>query len=85
MKAVEVLPLATVVCKDSGGSVINTDSCERNGVSAIVDTLRKALQITLDEYYFGLFQACENMMFLAYTILFLTLGDVGLHGWVPPM
>ena len=46
----------------------------------MVDTLIKALQITLDEYYFVLFQACVNMMFMAYTILFLTLGDVGLHG-----
>ena len=46
----------------------------------VVETLNKALQISLDEYYFVLFQAFENMMSLAYTLRFLALGDVGLHG-----
>ena len=39
----------------------------------MVDT--QALQITLDEYYFILFQDCVNMMFMAYSILLLTLGE----------
>ena len=56
------------------------DVCKGSGSSALGDCLRKVLQITLDEYYSGLIQACENMMFLTYTILFLALGDVGLHG-----
>ena len=47
--------------------------------------LRKALQISLDEYYFCFIQACENMVFMSYTILFLALRDAGLHGSVPPM
>ena len=50
----------------------------------MVDTLSKVLHITLDEYFFVLFQACENMIFMGYTILFLTLLDVGLYGWVQP-
>ena len=55
----------TVVCKDSGGSALSTDSCEGSGGSALVDTLIKVIQITLDEYYFVLFQDCENMLFIA--------------------
>ena len=70
----------TVVCKDSGGSVLNTDSCEGSGGSALVDTLIKPLLITMDESYFVLFQDHENMMFMGYTMLFLTVGDVRLHG-----
>ena len=57
-----------------------TETCEGRGGSTLVDNLRKALQITLDEYYFDLFQDCVNMMFMAYSILFLALGEVGLHG-----
>ena len=30
----------------------------------MVDTLRKVLQVTLDWYYFVLFQDCENMLFM---------------------
>ena len=33
-----------------------------NKVLPLVDTLRKTLQITLDVYYFYIFQSCENMV-----------------------
>ena len=61
----------TVVWKYSGGSA---DSCEGSGGSALVDTLIKVLQITLDWYYFVIFQDCENMLFIAYSTLFSCFG-----------
>ena len=33
-------------------------------VLPLVDTLRKALQITLDVYYFYIIQRCENMVLI---------------------
>ena len=51
-----------------------TDTCEGSGGSVLVDTLIKVLQITLDWYYFVLFQDCENMLFIAYSTLFSCFG-----------
>ena len=47
----------------------------------MVGTLRKVLQITLDEYCFDLIQDCVNMMFIAYSILFRCFGGCG-TSWV---
>ena len=49
------------------------DSCEGSGGSALGDTLMKTTTNLLDWYYFVLFQFCVNMLFIAYSTLFLVL------------
>ena len=51
---------------------LNTDSCEGSRGSALGGSLIKVLHITLDEYCFVLFQACENMMFMGYIVVDVT-------------
>ena len=42
-----------------------TGSYEGSGGAALIDNLNKALQISMDVYYFLYFQDCENLLFIA--------------------